>query len=655
MTDKNDKYFKIFNNVNDIIVLFDLDGNIVDINQTASDILGYSKSELLNNFILNGIIDKKIFQDKIFQTIENEISIFEDELRRKDETMVPVEIFLKLLEHNNDKVILGVIRSINKRKSIEKALKDKISEQELLIDSLDFQIWYLVEPESYAAVNKARAEFLGCDKIDLISKNIYEFQNEEQAESCIRWNKTVFEKKEQVITEEWLRNAKGEYRLCRINRTPKLDENNNVQYVICFLEDITERKKSEEDIKSRITKIEILNKIIIAGNEAKDLMNLLKIILSSTLELLQFDGGGIYLLDESGQNAELACNMGLPDEFIEEVKWIKTGMLPYKIIFKKGDSIFTDDYSTIHPAISKKYGILSLSSVPIIVKDKIIGALNIASMNRFSFSEDEKNLLQFISGEMGIIISKLKAEEKLKESEEQYRKAYNRVDFYKNLFAHDINNILQNIKMSCEISLNLIKKNGSREKIEIFNLMAKEQVNRAEKLVSNIRKISQLEEEEIQLKKVDIINALKSSIDYINKGFKFKKILINLNTHSKHLFVNGNELLQDVFENIFINSINYNQNPNIIIEINVFKEKISNTNWIKLEFIDNGIGIQDELKKRIFEREANKHPGVKGMGLGLSLVKKVVENYKGKIWVEDKVKNDYSKGSKFILMIPEIE
>ncbi|MFX1277120.1 MAG: sensor histidine kinase [Promethearchaeota archaeon] len=74
-----------------------------------------------------------------------------------------------------------------------------------------------------------------------------------------------------------------------------------------------------------------------------------------------------------------------------------------------------------------------------------------------------------------------------------------------------------------------------------------------------------------------------------------------------------------------------------------------------MEFIDNGIGIQDSLKKRIFEGGFNKHPSVKGMGLGLSLVKKVIQTYNGTIWVEDKIIGDYSKGSKFIILIPEVK
>jgi len=46
---------------------------------------------------------------------------------------------------------------------------------------------------------------------------------------------------------------------------------------------------------------------------------------------------------------------------------------------------------------------------------------------------------------------------------------------------------------------------------------------------------------------------------------------------------------------------------------------------------------------------------MRGMGLGLSLVKKIIESYHGQIWVEDRVKGDSTRGSNFVLLIPEVK
>jgi signal transduction histidine kinase len=77
------------------------------------------------------------------------------------------------------------------------------------------------------------------------------------------------------------------------------------------------------------------------------------------------------------------------------------------------------------------------------------------------------------------------------------------------------------------------------------------------------------------------------------------------------------------------------------------------TKFIKLEFIDNCIGIEDFRKTLIFQEGHRHKKGGKGMGIGLSLVSKIVNSYNEKIWIENKVKGDFSKGSNFILLLPE--
>ncbi len=88
------------------------------------------------------------------------------------------------------------------------------------------------------------------------------------------------------------------------------------------------------------------------------------------------------------------------------------------------------------------------------------------------------------------------------------------------------------------------------------------------------------------------------------------------------------------------------------IRLQVSKVQKNKINYLKMEFIDNGIGIHDKLKDIIFQRGYANKKKTKGLGFGLSLVKKIIKSYNGQIWVEDRVKGDFSKGSNFIILIP---
>ena len=76
--------------------------------------------------------------------------------------------------------------------------------------------------------------------------------------------------------------------------------------------------------------------------------------------------------------------------------------------------------------------------------------------------------------------------------------------------------------------------------------------------------------------------------------------------------------------------------------------------YIKIEFKDNGISITDDAKEKIFQNNHKKDNNGRGMGVGLSLVNNIIESYNGNIRVENRVKNDYTQGSNFIVEIPRI-
>ncbi len=244
-------------------------------------------------------------------------------------------------------------------------------------------------------------------------------------------------------------------------------------------------------------------------------------------------------------------------------------------------------------------------------------------------------------------------EQKLRESEENYREAYNRADFYKNIVIHDMSNILQNLIASVELFSLFSEKTEDIKKLRDQNILIKSSVERGMKLISNVRKLSRLEEVGISIKSIEIIKVLEESVSYLRKSFPDKEIIVKIDAPSKALYVNANELLLDVFENILNNASKYNENSIVLIFVNIYKEIRQNVGYIRLDFKDNGIGITDDKKNSIFQKGFKKEKKTKGMGIGLSLVSKIIEGYNGKIWVEDKVKGDYTKGSNFIVLIPE--
>jgi len=150
----------------------------------------------------------------------------------------------------------------------------------------------------------------------------------------------------------------------------------------------------------------------------------------------------------------------------------------------------------------------------------------------------------------------------------------------------------------------------------------------------------------------DIFDNLRHAIRFIRVNLPKKNIDIKIEPNDDKVHVLSNELLLDVFENILMNSVVYNKNEKVKINV-IISEIIEGSNkFVKMEFKDNGIGIEDHRKDKIFQEIYRQSKKSKGMGLGLSMVAKLINLCDGKIWVEDRIIGDFSKGSNFIIQIP---
>ena len=243
----------------------------------------------------------------------------------------------------------------------------------------------------------------------------------------------------------------------------------------------------------------------------------------------------------------------------------------------------------------------------------------------------------------------------MQDVENVYQDAYNKTKCLEGLFIHDISNLFQIISNSIELCGSLLKEDVKNEDILEYFQMIAEQLTRGKKLIRNVRNLSDLEEFEMPLDPIDVFSELKDAIDFARFSVPSRKIEVKVVSDYENLYTMASELLSEVFENIIMNAIKYNRNKDTKIEIIITKVNIRYENYIKIEFKDNGIGIDDERKNAIFQEVHLKRRHSKGMGIGLSLVAKLIELYGGEIWVENRIRGDPTKGSNFIILLPFVK
>jgi PAS domain S-box-containing protein len=242
------------------------------------------------------------------------------------------------------------------------------------------------------------------------------------------------------------------------------------------------------------------------------------------------------------------------------------------------------------------------------------------------------------------------AVDELKEYERKYREAYDLSKFYEDLFAHDMNNILQNIQSMVNFRECFKDDKEKMKSIGNIDSIISQHVKHGSNLISKVQKLSSVGNR--SLFPVKVLPVLETSINNIKTGHAGKKIYISINFNgNENITIRGNELLVDLFDNIIENAVKHNHGEHVEIDIELSKIH----DFVKMEFKDHGDGIPDDKKDKIFKIDKDRMISrIKdgGMGLGLSLVLKIVEKYDGKAWVEDRCRGEHEKGANFIVMIP---
>jgi signal transduction histidine kinase len=149
----------------------------------------------------------------------------------------------------------------------------------------------------------------------------------------------------------------------------------------------------------------------------------------------------------------------------------------------------------------------------------------------------------------------------------------------------------------------------------------------------------------------DIEPDFRSALQATKQAFPKKTIRVDTNIHPDEYKVLADDFIIDLFYNLLHNAIKFDHKEKVDIEVKVSPDK--NKRFLRVEISDHGSGIPDDLKERIFARYTQKvGEKAQGSGIGLTLVQRIIDRYGGRIWVEDRVKDNHSKGAKFVFLLP---
>jgi PAS domain S-box-containing protein len=236
-----------------------------------------------------------------------------------------------------------------------------------------------------------------------------------------------------------------------------------------------------------------------------------------------------------------------------------------------------------------------------------------------------------------------------KRAEKDLLEAKMQAELYLDLMGHDINNMHQIAIGYLELALDALDLDKIERELIIRPL---ETMQRSAKLIDNVRKLQRVQAREIKEDVVDLDDILDRVVGEYRE-IAGQKIVCNNGSGSHKVM--ANELLYDVFANLVGNAVKHTGGNGTDIVVGVGIASDGTKKYYQVSVEDNGPGIPDELKDKVFNRLQRGETRARGVGLGLYLVKSLVESYHGRVWVEDRVRGDYSKGSRFVVMLPAID
>ena len=427
----------------------------------------------------------------------------------------------------------------------------------------------------------------------------------------------------------------------------------------CFTRDVTEQKRTLEALKEREAQLEaelsdtkLLQAVSAEIAQESDLDALYRNFVGAAVKIMRSDFASMQMFHATrGQRGELQLLAfhGFDPDSAKFWEWVRadSGCTCGQVLKTGSRAIATDvetcDFMAGTPDREAllKAGMLSAQSTPLLSRSgKLVGMISTHWKHRHTPALRDLRLLDILARQAADLIER-------RQSELALRDADRRKDEFLAMLAHELRNPLAPIVNAAQIL-----KRGQNEdpKQQQARLIIDRQAAHLTRLVDDLLEVSRITSGRIQLQKT-----YTTLQEVIERATETVRPLIDKNQHSFHVslpqqptWLHGDAVrLEQIVVNLLNNAVKYTDNSG-----SISVDVVVDENCALLNVVDTGIGIEPEILPSIFElftqaeRSLDRSRG--GLGIGLSLVKRLVELHDGSVGVESKI----GEGSRFWVKLP---
>ncbi|MGZ4942020.1 MAG: PAS domain S-box protein [Halobacteriota archaeon] len=643
----------------DPLVTISAEGKITDVNKATEEVTGYLRHELIGSDFSDYFTEPAEARKGYEQVFANGF-VRDYPLRIRHKSGILMDVLYNATVYRNEtgniQGIFAAARDITERKLAEEQLRaTSLYARSLIEASLDPLVTISAEG-TITDVNKATEEVTGYLRHELIGSDFSDYFTEpDDAKAGYQ----------QVFADGFvrdyslaLRHKSGRVTDVLYNATVYRNDAGEIQGVFAAARDVTKRMRAEAAAREYAHRQEIIHNIIKAGNEAADLQSAIISMLDNTVSLTGFEGGAVYLLDAKRSVAELHYASGA--EASTASKRIARADKHIARIYE-GKPSFVDGHRALPPS-EYHAGAVVTAHVPLSSKGVVIGHYVISGTVPHHFSAAEKELLSVLGQEAGTVIARLQAEEEAKryatqlehhtkhleelveERTKQLKDAERLAGIGETaaMIGHDLRNPLQALQYMVDLqNLRFERIHSGKldadflaKEREIFNRIS-EQVFYMDKIVGDLQDYARPITPEHEMISVgtlmdDVLRTLPVADD-VDVITQLSDFTVDVDSH----------LMHRVFANLILNALQAMPNGGKLT-VNATATDDS----VAIQISDTGVGIPQAMRDKLFLPLATGK--AKGTGLGLAVVKRIVEAHGGTI----EFVSEEGKGTIFTVTLP---